>query len=203
MPGSHMIPTRESPGTISRRSSSRLPVSSEVKPARPVTFPPGRARLATKPAPTGSALAVTTIGIVRVCRLIAAVASSTDVTIRSTFRRTRSAARSASLSGLASPSGARRRVSLPRTRALAGLGRTPRRPGRQWPECRYRERQSGQSSSKTPRSQGTCQSTAPATPPTNSRRSGTKSSPVERRVDSTTRRGGDESTTAVAAGRCL
>ena len=33
---------------------------------KPVTLPPGRARLSTKPAPTGSATIVNTIGTVRV-----------------------------------------------------------------------------------------------------------------------------------------
>src|SRR5438105_4797507 len=46
--------TRASPGTISVRSWSRLPASSAVWRLGPVTLPPGRWRLATKPFPTGS-----------------------------------------------------------------------------------------------------------------------------------------------------
>src|SRR6516164_2517421 len=42
------------PGTISRRSSRRLPATSGVWLDSPVTLPPGRARLATMPVPTGS-----------------------------------------------------------------------------------------------------------------------------------------------------
>ena len=42
----------------------------------PVTFPPGRARLATSPAPTGSALVAMTMGIVLVASLTARVATS-------------------------------------------------------------------------------------------------------------------------------
>ncbi len=63
-------------------------------------FPPGRARLVTNPAATGSA-AVKTIGIVPVADLAAsAVADPPVATIRSTGRRTSSAARSRSRSGL-------------------------------------------------------------------------------------------------------
>jgi len=35
---------------------------------KPVIFPPGRVKLATKPAPTGSETTTNTIGIVRVSR---------------------------------------------------------------------------------------------------------------------------------------
>src|ERR1700757_199345 len=46
-----MIATRPRPGTTSRKSSSRLPARSVARVARPVTLPPGRARLATRPLP--------------------------------------------------------------------------------------------------------------------------------------------------------
>ena len=57
-------------GSISLSSSSHfalVPYSNEMK---PVVLPPGRARLATKPALTGSAMPTNTIGTVRVacCR---------------------------------------------------------------------------------------------------------------------------------------
>src|SRR5262249_52986439 len=49
----------------------------------PVTLPPGRARLATKPSPTGSPTSANTIGIVRVCRYTAAVAGVVHAKITS------------------------------------------------------------------------------------------------------------------------
>src|SRR6185503_2365274 len=52
-------------GPISLSSSTHfalMPYSNDVK---PVVLPPGRARLATKPAPTGSAMPTNTIGTVR------------------------------------------------------------------------------------------------------------------------------------------
>ena len=42
-------------GTVSLRISSRLPGSSSPRKLKPVMFPPGCARLATNPCPTGSA----------------------------------------------------------------------------------------------------------------------------------------------------
>ena len=41
-------------GTISRKSSSRFAVNSPLKKLIPVRFPPGRARLGTRPSLTGS-----------------------------------------------------------------------------------------------------------------------------------------------------
>ena len=59
-----------------------------------MTLPPGRARLAIRPAPTGSPELAITMGMVVVARL-AANADPVDVTtIRSTLRRTNSAASS-------------------------------------------------------------------------------------------------------------
>src|SRR5262245_32820113 len=55
-------------------------------------FPPGRARLATNPLPTGSGSCVMTMGIVAVAALAARVGVGPGVTITSTFRRTNSAA---------------------------------------------------------------------------------------------------------------
>src|SRR5215468_7868980 len=48
------------------RSSSRFPPKSEPTLDNPVTFPPGCARLATSPIPTGSVALVMTMGIVLV-----------------------------------------------------------------------------------------------------------------------------------------
>ena len=59
-----------------------------------MVLPPGRARLATNPAPTGSAETAITIGIVRVACLAAWVGGVSTVTMTSTLRRTSSAANS-------------------------------------------------------------------------------------------------------------
>ena len=59
-------PTRASLGTASLSISSLLVFSSVSKLENPVTLPPGRARLATKPAPTGSTAFVITMGMVLV-----------------------------------------------------------------------------------------------------------------------------------------
>src|SRR5215475_2377703 len=71
-----------------------LVFSSPAKPDSPVTLPPGCARLATKPAPTGSTAFVVTMGMVLVAPFAANPAGSPVTTIRSTFRRTNSAASS-------------------------------------------------------------------------------------------------------------
>src|SRR5216683_5926218 len=65
-----MIATWESLGTTSLSSSIRFPLSSgPAKWLSPVTFPPGRARLATSPILTGSTTATMMIGIVVVAFL--------------------------------------------------------------------------------------------------------------------------------------
>ena len=64
--GSRRTATRFTPGATSLSNSSHfalIPYSNCVK---PVTLPPGRARLSTKPAPTGSGTFANTIGTVRV-----------------------------------------------------------------------------------------------------------------------------------------
>ena len=55
-------------------------------------FPPGRARLATKPLPTGSGSCAMTMGIVTVASLAARVTGGLAETMMSTLRRTSSAA---------------------------------------------------------------------------------------------------------------
>jgi hypothetical protein len=67
-----------------------------------VTLPPGRARLAIKPAPTGSTDVAITMGMVVVVFFAANDVGPPWVTIRSTFRRTRSAASSGSRSSFCS-----------------------------------------------------------------------------------------------------
>ena len=93
-PGDRRSPTRASFGTASLSTSSLLVCSSVPKLEKPVTFPPGRARLATKPPATGSVLLVNRMGMVVVARLAANAAIVPVTTIRSTLRRTRSAASS-------------------------------------------------------------------------------------------------------------
>jgi hypothetical protein len=51
-------------GSKSRRIPSRFATSSALSKVAPVTFPPGRLKLATKPIATGSAAFMKTIGIV-------------------------------------------------------------------------------------------------------------------------------------------
>ena len=58
-----------------------------------MTLVPGRARLSTRPAPTGSETLVTTIGMELVALLAANAGPVHATTMRSTLRRTRSAAR--------------------------------------------------------------------------------------------------------------
>ena len=57
---------RVTPGAISLSSSSHFPLRLNSKDMKPVTLPPGRAKLSTKPAPTGSRDRRNTIGTVRV-----------------------------------------------------------------------------------------------------------------------------------------
>ncbi len=58
----------------------------------PVTLPPGRARLATRPAAIGSAMVAITIGIVAVALRAASAAGVPIVTMASTFSATSSSA---------------------------------------------------------------------------------------------------------------
>ena len=67
-----------------------------------MTLPPGRARLATKPAPTGSPAFAITMGMVVVALLAANAGAVPATTIRSTLRRTKSAASSGRRSGFCS-----------------------------------------------------------------------------------------------------
>src|SRR5262249_33430148 len=65
------IATRAALGNSSRRSSSRFAANSVVRKPMPVRFPPGRARLATRPTLTGSSPVMKTMGIVDVAALAA------------------------------------------------------------------------------------------------------------------------------------
>jgi hypothetical protein len=81
------------------KSSNRFSLNSTVKLLIPVMFPPGRARLETRPVSTRFVPATTTMGIVVVSCLAARVAGFPWVTIMSTLSLTISAARMGSRSG--------------------------------------------------------------------------------------------------------
>src|SRR5947208_13205491 len=66
MSASRMIAARVTPGAICLSNSSHLPLRPYSNERKPVTLPPGRARLAMRPAPTGSGTIANTIGTVRV-----------------------------------------------------------------------------------------------------------------------------------------
>src|SRR6266536_1460420 len=89
-------------GTASLRSSSRFALSAVALSVTPVTFPPGLARLATNPTPSGSPERAMTIGMVELASLAAAAAGEPKVMIKSTLRPTSSAANAGSSSRLAS-----------------------------------------------------------------------------------------------------
>src|ERR1041384_1860946 len=97
-----MTATRESLGTICFKSSSCLPLISGASAANPVMLPPGLARLATNPLPTGSVSCAMTIGIVEVDSFTTRVTVGPAETIASTLRRTNSAAISRRRSGFPS-----------------------------------------------------------------------------------------------------
>ena len=85
-------------GTSSCSSSSRFGPSSTPNEVTPVRLPPGRLKLATSPAWTGSAPVRKTIGIVAVAVLAANAEAFPLVAITVTWRRTRSAASAGSRS---------------------------------------------------------------------------------------------------------
>ena len=91
--GFHSNATRESFGMVSLSNSSRLPANTGAMVVNPVTFPPGRARLSTNPAETGSDRLKQTMGIVLVAFLAARASLTPGVTITSTLRRTSSSAK--------------------------------------------------------------------------------------------------------------
>jgi hypothetical protein len=90
-PKLNMRPKRRRAGTSSRASWRRLPGRSASWVDRPVMLPPGRARLATKPLPTGSFERAKTMGMVEVTRF-AAMIPAPAVNMTSTLSRVNSAA---------------------------------------------------------------------------------------------------------------
>ena len=93
-------PIKLARGASSFNRSSRLAASTLARKVTPVTLPPGRLRLATRPIATGSLPPVKTIGIVAVADLAASAAAVPPVaTITATLRRTSSAASTGSRLG--------------------------------------------------------------------------------------------------------
>src|SRR5262249_8498137 len=78
-----------------RRSARRWPKRSGEKAKKPVTLPPGRARLTAMPVASGSPIAPATTGITEVACFAAMVAGVPQVTMTLTLRWTNSAAISA------------------------------------------------------------------------------------------------------------
>src|SRR3984957_14739516 len=93
-----MIANLRSPGAMLRKNSSRLPARSVAWSDNPVTLPPGRTKLVTKPLSTGSFAIAKTMGITDVARFSTGTAAPV-VTMASTLSRTNSVAISASRSG--------------------------------------------------------------------------------------------------------
>jgi hypothetical protein len=86
-------------GTNSCNSSNRFGAISTFNECTPVTLPPGRLRLATRPSLTESPAVLKTIGIVRVSVFAASAAGALPgAAITVTWRRTRSAASTANRS---------------------------------------------------------------------------------------------------------
>src|SRR5215213_4180765 len=66
MAASRRIAARVTPGAISLSSSTHFALMPYSNKTKPVALPPGRVRLSTKPAPTGSTACANTMGTVRV-----------------------------------------------------------------------------------------------------------------------------------------
>ena len=79
-------------GAVAINSSTSLLIDSPVILEMPVMFPPGRARLFTKPLATGSIMLDMTMGIVEVTFCAARTASESLATMTSTLSRTNSVA---------------------------------------------------------------------------------------------------------------
>ena len=120
-------------GTISFKSSSCFPLSSGRCADNPVMFPPGRARLATNPFPTGSASCAITMGIDVVASFVTRVGSGPEVTMTSTLRRISSLASAGRRSSFPSAYRYSRRCSSPpHIQVPVAPDVTPRCGPRQW-----------------------------------------------------------------------
>ena len=155
------IASRRRPGTTSRKSSIFLPARSACWFDSPVTLPPGRTRLATRPLPMGSVAISKTIGMSDVT-CFAAAAAAPDATMTSTLSWTNSVAISAKRSVRPRPTDTRSQRCDPRSsrvhasavRKQRSFGSGPQlwsrpgtrrsvasrllRVGRKWP-CRSRD----------------------------------------------------------------
>src|SRR5262249_33923744 len=87
-------PNRVAAGTSSCRTPMRFATNSAARKLTPVTLPPGRVILATRPSATGSSASPKTIGIVEVAALAASAPGSVKTVITLARRRTKSAANS-------------------------------------------------------------------------------------------------------------
>src|SRR5262245_17186935 len=85
-------------GTNSQSNSNRFAASAVTRKDTPVTLPPGRLRLETRPSSTGSAPVANTIGIVAVAALAASAAGGPNVRMRATGSATSAAANAGSRS---------------------------------------------------------------------------------------------------------
>src|SRR6516164_4510281 len=101
--GSRTTAARVTPGAISLSSSTHLPLKLYSNWMKPVALPPGRDRLWTKPAPTGSATLTKTIGTVRVACINDPTLAVPAPTMTSGARATNSAAYLRLLSALPMP----------------------------------------------------------------------------------------------------
>ena len=98
-----MTAARVMRGATSLSSSSHFPLKPYSIMVNPVALPPGRAKLATKPALTGSITCTNTIGMVRVIRCKAATLLLVAARITSGASATNSAAYLAMASAPAPP----------------------------------------------------------------------------------------------------
>ena len=92
LPLSRKTAARVTFGAICLSSSSHFPLRLYSNSKKPVVLPPGRARLSTKPLPTGSTTFTNTIGAVRVACCNAAKAGLLDVRMASGASAANSAA---------------------------------------------------------------------------------------------------------------
>ncbi len=99
----HSTATRARPGTISLKSSRRLPLTSGARIVRPVMLPCGRVRLATTPVDTRSPQAKQTMGSAALALRAAWVAATPWTSRTSTLSRTSSCAKPGSRPSFPSP----------------------------------------------------------------------------------------------------
>jgi hypothetical protein len=90
--GLKMAVTRTMLGATCLSNCNHFPAMGGSKLLNPVMLPPGRAKLATKPSPTGSETATNTIGILKVACRSAAKTGVLLATSKSRFRLTNSVA---------------------------------------------------------------------------------------------------------------